>query len=56
MLDVKNFYLSRYGNSLIMRYKGQNENPEDRKTGMPSVFRVKEILFSFFRNPPENNF
>lgn len=35
---------SLYDSLLIIKYRGKRENLDDLKTGMPSVFHVREML------------
>ena len=44
-------YLTLYGSSLIVRCSGQNENPDDLNTGIPSVLKVRKMLFLLEKKP-----
>ena len=48
-------YLTLYGSSLIVRCSGQNENPDDLNTGIPSVLKVREMLFLLEKKPSHTN-
>lgn len=50
-VDALTTYLALYGSSFTIKCRGQNENDEDRKTGIPSVLKITEMLYLSFRKP-----